>query len=206
MIRIAVVDDHPVVRAGLRAYLGDSPGLCVVAEASHGGEVVNLVRRVAVDVVILDLSMPGHGGLEALRAIKSRVPQVPVLVLSGFPAAMYSNTVKRLGASAYLNKACDPEDIVTAVKHLCASGIAPFRVPALPAAAVISTSPPHDQLNAREFQIFLRLAKGEAVASIAKNLSLSAATISVYTSHLRRKLLVRNQAEMTHYALTHGLL
>jgi two-component system, NarL family, invasion response regulator UvrY len=208
VIRIAIADDHPAVRAGLRACLCGDPDFEVVAEASNGCEVVDLVRRIPVDVVILDIAMPKQNGLEALRSIKARSPQIAVLVLSGYPATLYAETVLRLGASGYLDKTCDPEDIVAAVRRASESR-AVDELPVSPSASVDATcgdcSPQH-VLNPRELQIFLRLAKGETIASIAKSLFLSAATVSVYRSRLIRKLELKSNSEITRNAVKHGLL
>ena len=108
MIQIAIVDDHAIVRTGLRQFLGEQVDLRVAGEAANGREALELVRQTPVDVLLMDLSMPGQGGLEALQAIKARYPELPVLILSGFPASRYAPTLMSQGASGYLNKECDP--------------------------------------------------------------------------------------------------
>ena len=116
MIRVAIIDDHAIVRAGLRQYFSEQVDLTVVAEASSGREAIDIVRKGDVDVIVMDLSMPDQSGVDALAAIKARAPDLPVLILSGFPEEHYATTLLRQGASGYLNKECDPEEIVRAIR------------------------------------------------------------------------------------------
>ena len=116
MIRIAIVDDHAMVRAGLRQFFADQIDFSVVAEASNGREALDIVRKGEVDVIVMDISMPEHSGVDALAAIKARAPDLPVLILSGFAEEHYATTLLRQGASGYLNKDCDPEEIVKAIR------------------------------------------------------------------------------------------
>ena len=116
MIRIAIVDDHAMVRAGLRQFFADQSDFQVVAEASNGRQALDIVRKGEVDVILLDISMPEHSGVDALTAIKARAPDLPVLILSGFAEEHYATTLLRQGASGYLNKDCDPEEIVKAIR------------------------------------------------------------------------------------------
>ena len=116
MIRIAIIDDHAIVRAGLRQFFSEQVDLTVVAEAQNGREAVDIVRKGQVDVLVMDLSMPDQSGVDALAAIRARAPELPVLILSGFPEEHYATTLLRQGASGYLNKDCDPEEIVKAIR------------------------------------------------------------------------------------------
>jgi hypothetical protein len=118
MIRIAIVDDNAIIRAGLRQFFSEQADFSVVAEAVNGHEALAIVAKGEVDVLLLDLSMPDQSGVDALAEIKSLSPALPVLILSGFPEAHYANAMMRRGASAYLNKDCDPEDIVKAIRFL----------------------------------------------------------------------------------------
>ena len=164
MIKIAIVDDHALVRAGLRQYLAEQVDLQVVAEASNGREALDIVRKEQIDVLVMDLSMPQQSGVDALAAIRAREPELPILILSGFPEEHYATTLLRQGASGYLNKECDPEEIVTAIRT-----VARGRKYITPAVAELLASnlggnanrPLHEQLSEREFQVFLRLSKGE---------------------------------------------
>ncbi|WP_310386187.1 response regulator transcription factor, partial [Roseateles sp.] len=116
MIRIAIVDDHAIVRAGLRQFFADQIDFQVVAEAATGREAMEIVRKGDIDVILLDISMPDQSGVDALGAIRARAPDLPVLILSGFPESHYATTLLRQGASGYLNKDCDPEEIVRAIR------------------------------------------------------------------------------------------
>ena len=119
MIRIAIVDDHAIVRAGLRQFLSEQADFRITGEASNGRETLDIVRQKDVDVIVLDLSMPEQSGIELLAAIKAREPDLPVLILSGFPETHYATALLRQGAAGYLNKECDPEEIVTAIRTVC---------------------------------------------------------------------------------------
>ncbi len=127
MIRIAIVDDNAIIRAGLRQFFAEQADFSVAAEAINGHEALAVVAKGEIDVLLLDLSMPNQSGVDALAAIKALAPELPVLILSGFPVAHYASAMMRRGASAYLNKDCDPEDIVKAIRVLS-------RRPATPAA------------------------------------------------------------------------
>ena len=116
MIRIAIVDDHAIVRTGLRQFLSEEIGLTVVAEAANGRDALDIVRAGGVDVMVVDLSMPDQSGVEVLAAIKARAPDLPVLILSGFPEQHYATTMLKQGAAGYLNKDCDPEEIAKAIR------------------------------------------------------------------------------------------
>src|ERR1035437_580807 len=116
MIRIAIVDDHAMVRAGLRQFFSDQSDFQVVAEATNGRAAIDIVRQGEVDVIVMDISMPDFSGVDALLAIRARSPDLPVLILSGFPEEHYATTLMRQGASGYLNKDCDPEEIVKAIR------------------------------------------------------------------------------------------
>lgn len=209
MIQIAIVDDHTIVRTGLKQFLFEHVDLRVVGEASNGKEALDLVRRGDVDVILLDLSMPEHGGVDALAAIKAREPDLPVLILSGFPEAHYATTLLRQGASGYLNKECDPAEIVTAIRTVYRG-----RKYITPAVAELladgltgdQDKPPHEQLSEREFQVFLRLAKGETVGNIADHMSLSVKTVSTYRTRVMEKMKLASNSDLTYYALKNGLI
>ncbi|MEO8040551.1 MAG: response regulator transcription factor [Betaproteobacteria bacterium] len=209
MIRIAIVDDHAIVRAGLRQYLAEEADLKVTGEASNGREALDLVRQGDVDVLLMDLSMPQQSGVDALAAIRARAPDLPILILSGFPEAHYATTLLKQGASGYLNKECEPEEIIRAIRTV-------FRgrkyissaVAELLAAGVDPTAakPLHEQLSEREFQVFLRLAKGETIGHMAESLSLSVKTVSTYRTRVMEKMNLASNSDLTYYALKNGLI
>jgi len=209
MIRIGIVDDHVIVRTGLRQYLSEQIDLRVTGEAANGREALELVRRGDVDVLVMDLAMPEHGGVDALAAIRARAPKLPVLILSGFPEAHYASTLLRQGASGYLNKECDPQDIVDAIR-IVAQGrkyVSPAVAELL--AEGLGADPgklPHEQLSEREFQVFLRLAKGETVGHVADSMALSVKTVSTYRTRVMEKLRLASNSDLTYYALKNGLI
>jgi DNA-binding NarL/FixJ family response regulator len=209
MIKIAIVDDHAVVRAGLRQYLSEQVDLQVVAEAVNGREALDIVRKGQIDVLVMDLSMPEQSGVDALAAIRARAPELPVLILSGFPETHYATTLLRQGASGYLNKECDPEEILTAIRT-----VARGRKYITPAVAELladnlggnADKPLHEQLSEREFQVFLRLAKGETIGHMADSLSLSVKTVSTYRTRVMEKMKLESNSDLTYYALKNGLI
>lgn len=209
MIRIAIVDDHPMVRAGLRQFLADQTDFSVVAEAANGREALDIVRRGELDVILMDIAMPDHGGVDALAAIKARAPELPVLILSGFPEAHYATTLLRQGASGYLNKDCDPEDIVKAIRTVCRGrkyitpGVAEQLAEGLGRG---DDRPLHEHLSERELQVFLRLAAGETIGHLAESLSLSVKTVSTYRSRVMEKMQLASNSDLTYYALKNGLI
>lgn len=209
MIQIAIVDDHAIVRTGLRQFLGEQVDLRVTGEAANGREALELVRQTPVDVLLMDLSMPGQGGVEALQAIKARYPDLPVLILSGFPASRYAPTLMAQGASGYLNKECDPQEIVEAIRVVARGRrYLSAEVAQLLAERALDDGPqaPHESLSERELQVFLRLARGEAVGGIAEAMHLSVKTVSTYRTRVLTKLGLTSNSELTHYALRNGLI
>ncbi len=209
MIRVAIVDDHAIVRTGLRQFLSEHVDLRVTGEACNGLEALELARAGDVDVMLMDLSMPGQGGVDALGAIKARFPDLPVLILSGFAAAHYAIMLLRQGANGYLNKDCDPEEIVTAIRTVARGRryITPAVAELLADGAMGSGDQPlHASLSERELQVFLRLAQGETVGNIAESTFLSVKTVSTYRTRVLEKLKLQTNSELTYYALKNGLI
>jgi len=210
MIRVGIVDDHAIVRTGLRHFLAEHVDLRVTGEASNGSEALELARSGEIDVLLLDISMPNQGGVDALAAIKSRFPDLAVLILSGFPETHYAAPLLRQGASGYLNKECDPEEIVSAIR-IVARGrryISPAvaEVLADDVAAGAGDRLPHELLSERELQVFLRLANGETVGHLAEAMFLSVKTVSTYRSRVLGKLKLASNSDLTYYALKNGLI
>lgn len=208
MIRIAIVDDHAMVRAGLRQFFCDQPDFAVVAEAASGREAVDIVRKAEVDVILLDIAMPDQSGVDTLAAIKARAPDLPVLILSGFAESHYATTLLRLGASGYLNKHCDPEEIVRAIRTVCRGRRYISTAVAEQLADTLGggDQPPHEALSERELQVFLRLARGETIGQMAQSMSLSVKTVSTYRSRVMEKMKLASNSDLTYYALKAGLI
>ena len=210
MIRIGIVDDHAIVRSGLRQFLGENVDLRVTGEAANGREALELARGGEVDVILMDISMPDQSGVDALAAIKVRFPELPVLILSGFPETHYATTLLRRGASGYLNKECDPEEIANAIRTVARGSryISPA-VAEMMADTMVSGNtdkPLHEGLSERELQVFLRLAKGETVGEMAKAMFLSVKTVSTYRTRTLEKLKLETNSDLTYYALKNGLI
>ncbi|MEO8543206.1 MAG: response regulator transcription factor [Burkholderiaceae bacterium] len=209
MIRIGIVDDHAIVRQGLRRYLAEHVDMRVTGEANNGREALALARTGEVDVLLLDISMPDQGGVEALKSIRERFPDLPILILSGFPETHYATALLRQGANGYLNKDCDPQEIVNAI-HTVIRG-RKYISPAVAELLADNVSgagdqPAHAQLSERELQVFLRLAKGETIGNMAQGMFLSVKTVSTYRTRVLEKLKLSSNSDLTYYALTNGLI
>jgi two-component system, NarL family, invasion response regulator UvrY len=209
MIKIAIVDDHAVVRSGLRQFFADQIDFVVVAEAANGRDAMEIARNIELDVLLMDISMPDQSGIDALIAIKARWPELPVLILSGFPEEHYATTLLRQGASGYLNKDCDPEEIVKAIrtvsrgrKYITAS-IAERLADGLTGN---NDKLPHEHLSERELQVFLRLARGETIGNMAVSMSLSVKTVSTYRTRVMEKMNLESNSDLTYYALKNVLI
>jgi DNA-binding NarL/FixJ family response regulator len=209
MIRIAIIDDHAMVRAGLRQFFSDQSDFQVVAEATNGRAAIDIVRKGEVDVMVMDISMPESSGVDALLAIRARAPDLPILILSGFPEEYYATTLLRQGASGYLNKDCDPEEIVKAIRTVhrgrkyISAAMAERLADGLSGAG---DKPLHEQLSERELQVFLRLAKGETIGHMAVSMSLSVKTVSTYRTRVMEKMQLASNSDLTYYALKNGLI
>jgi DNA-binding NarL/FixJ family response regulator len=210
MIRIGIVDDHAIVRSGLRQFLGEEVDLRVTGEAGNGRDALELVRGGDIDVLLMDISMPDQSGVDALSAIKARFPDLPVLILSGFPETHYATALLRQGASGYLNKECDPEEIANAIRTVSRGRryISPVVAELLAdgVAGGATDRPLHESLSERELQVFLRLAKGETVGDMAKAMFLSVKTVSTYRSRVLEKIKLETNSDLTYYALKNGLI
>jgi DNA-binding NarL/FixJ family response regulator len=209
IVKVAIVDDHAIVRAGLRQFLSEMVDLRVVGEAASGREAIDLVRNTEIDVLIMDLSMPGQSGIDALAMIRAKAPDVGILILSGYPEEQYAVNLIRQGASGYLNKECEPMEIVNAIRT-----IALGRRYISPSVAELIAqqlnrkegTAAHDLLSEREFQVFLKLAKGETAGEIAQALSLSVKTVSTYRTRLMEKMGLQSNSDLTYYALKNKLI
>ena len=209
MIQVGIVDDHAIVRSGLRQFLSDHVDVRVVGEAANGREAIDLVRNTEVDVLIMDLSMPGQSGLDALAMLRAKSPDTGILILSGYPEEHYAMNLIRQGASGYLNKECEPSEILEAIRTIALGRRYITPVVAELLAQQLSRKddvPAHEQLSEREFQVFLKLAKGATAGEIAETLSLSVKTVSTYRTRLMEKMALSSNSDLTYYALKNGLI
>jgi DNA-binding NarL/FixJ family response regulator len=187
----------------------DHVDLQVAGEAASGREAIDLVRTTEIDVLVMDLSMPGQSGIDALAMIRAKAPDTSILILSAYPEEQYAVHLIRQGASGYLNKECDPIEIVNAIRTIALGRR--YITPAVAELLASQLDPkdnaaPHEQLSEREFQVFLKLAKGETAGDIAKTLSLSVKTISTYRTRLMEKMNLSSNSDLTYYALKHKLI
>lgn len=209
MIQVAIVDDHQIVRTGFRELLSEDSKISIAFEAASGDEALDKLRTAQCDVLLLDISLPGKSGVDVLRTVRQRHPDIKVLILSGFPEESYALAMIRNGASGYLCKDCDREELLRAI-HMVSAGrryVSPRTAELL--ADELSgerSGVLHEALSDRELQVFLRLARGESVSDIAGQLHLSVKTISTYRSRVTEKLNVASNAELATYALRHGLI
>ncbi len=209
MTRVAIVDDHAVLRAGLRRFLNDHDDFRVVACCASAREALELLREDAVDVLVLDVAMPGQSGIDALRAIRSRSPTLPVLIYSALPSEHYALPLLRLGADGYLNKGCEPQEVVAAIRHLACGKRYVNGDQAEQLAADLGSGDPgplHSQLNAREFEIFLGLAKGQTLTELSRSMALSVKSVSTYRMRVLEKLGLLTNSQLTYYAVKNRLL
>lgn len=209
MTRIVLVDDHEIVRRGIRGILVEHPGFQVVGEAGDYGELRRILKAHAADVVVMDIGLPGKSGIEIVQLLAADHPAIRVLMLSIYPEDQYGLRALKSGAAGYLNKASAPEELVKAVE-IVASGrkyVSPALAQALVDNLTGETSErPHEKLSNREYQTLCLMAKGKRLADIAEALALSPKTVSVYRARILEKMGLENNAELTHYALKHKLV
>lgn len=205
-VRVMIVDDHRIVREGLKQVLADHDGIVVVAEAAHGGQALQWLRAAqgGVDVVLLDIALPGRDGLEVLGQIRAEFAGLPVIMLSTYPDRQFAVRCIRVGAAGYLNKSADPDDIVAALRKVASGGrcLTPAVADLLAnAVSEVSARAPHEGLSQREDQVFRLLAQGQSVGQIAAALSLSSNTVSTYRARILEKTGLRNDVELALYAV-----
>jgi DNA-binding NarL/FixJ family response regulator len=206
---ILIADDHPLVRQGLRQVLEAHDGLRVVGEAKDGDDAMALAGRLEWDVAVVDYNMPGKSGVELVKELRRRHPERPVLVLSMYPEDRYALRLLKAGAAGYLNKESAPEELVGALHKVAAGGryvSAALGEKLALAMAGDGEEPAYEKLSDREYQIMWLLASGKTVGDIARQLFLSANTVSTYRARILKKLEVRNNAELMRYAIRHQLV
>lgn len=209
MIKILLADDHAVVRQGLRQILSEIPEVSQVGEAPTGEEALMLVRAEHWDVLVLDMSMPGRGGLDVLKDVRRERPATKVLVLSMHPEDQFAVRMLKAGASGYLTKETAPSELVIAVRKIMTGGkyISGTLAEKLAFDMDRDTDKPlHEALSDREFQVLRMMAVGQSVQQIADELMLSAKTISTYRARILEKLNLSSNAEMIHYAIQNRLI
>lgn len=210
MIRVLVVDDHTIFRSGLRKLLSDEADMRVADEARDVGEMLTKLRGAPFEVVLLDVSMTGRSGLEAMPSLRAEFPKMPVLLLSMYPAEQYAVVALRAGASGYLTKDAEAEELIHAIREVAAgrrylSSIAAQRL-LLQTASADDDQPPHHKLSAREHQVMLMIAQGISLTDIGKKMFISVKTVSSSRTRILRKLGVESNAELVMYAIRHKIV
>ena len=208
-VRVLLGDDHKIVREGLKMVLADDPAVQVVAEADTGPGVLDAVQRLkgpqGIDVVLLDIAMPGMDGLDVLQILRRDWPGLPVLMLSTYPENQYAVRCIQLGASGYLNKSTDPDDLMAALRRVAAGGMHVTPATAEALARLVSpgrTKSGIEQLSHREHQVYLLLTQGHTVSEIGAQLSLASNTVSTYRARILEKTGTKNDVELALYAQT----
>jgi DNA-binding NarL/FixJ family response regulator len=209
MIRVLIVDDHAIVRRGLRALLSHEFHGAAFGEASDAGQALEQLRKEEWDVALLDINLPGKSGLDLLKELKAEWPRLPVLVLSAHSEDQFAVRVLKAGAEGYMTKDTVLEELAKAVSKILAGGR--YVSPALAEKLALGvrrdlTRTPHETLSDREYEVMSRIASGKTVTEIAEELSLSAKTISTYRARVLEKLGVKNSAEIVQYAIRNGLV
>jgi two-component system, NarL family, invasion response regulator UvrY len=209
MMRALIVDDHAIVRRGLRALLSDEFHGAALGEASDAWRALEQLRNEEWDVVLLDLVLPGKSGLDLLKELKAEWPRLPVLVLSARPEDEFAVRVLKAGAEGYMTKESASEELTRAIRKILAGGRYVSSALAEKLALGVRRDPtrmPHETLSDREYEVMSRIASGKTVTEIAGELSLSPKTISTYRARVLEKLGARNSAEIVQYAIRNGLV
>ncbi|MDD2671711.1 MAG: response regulator transcription factor [Syntrophales bacterium] len=209
MIKILIADDHPIVRQGLKQILAEESDMGEFGEAQNSQEVMDLIRKKEWDIVILDITMPGRGGLEILKEIRSERPKLPVLILSIHPEDQYAVRALKAGAAGYMTKESAPDDLIKAIRKVLKGG--KYISPTLAESLALflerdDRKSPHEKLSDREYQVMCMIAEGKKVKEIADTLALSVKTISTYRARILEKMRMRSNADLIHYAIQNKLI
>lgn len=208
-MKILIADDHAVVRKGLKQILADAADIASIDEAGSGQEALKKVRENNYNIVLLDISMPGMGGVDVLKQLKIEKPNLPVLILTMHSEDQYAVRILKAGASGYLTKESAPDELISAIQKVSQGGryISPYLAEKL-ACDLNSTAmqPLHERLSDREYQIMTMLASGRSTKEIAAELSLGMPTVSTYRFRILQKMNLKNNAELVNYVITNNLL
>ena len=208
-MKILIADDHEIVRKGLQELLAQGLPEATFCEAKNAEQVLARVENDSWDLLILDITLPGRSGLDALKDVKLRQPELPILVLSMHPETQYGKRVLKAGASGYMNKDSAPEELINAIRKVLSGGR--YVSPVLAEKLALDLAPgaeklPHERLSDREIEVLRMLASGKSVSQIADILHLSVTTVSTYRARILEKLNMTTTAELMHYALSGGLI
>ncbi|WP_297211467.1 MULTISPECIES: response regulator [Thermodesulfovibrio] len=208
-IKVMIIDDHTLFRKGLREILLDFPFIEECKEARSGKEALEILSQEKFDILFLDIAMPDMDGIETLKLIKNRDYQTKILMLSMYPEEQYAIRALKCGASGYITKSADPEELMRAIEKIIAGG---KYVPEAFSEKVLhyidksEALSPHEMLSERELQVFMMIARGKSLVEISRELSISIKTVSTYRARILEKLNLQNNAEIINYAIRHGLI
>jgi len=209
MLRIIIADDHAVVRQGLKQIVAETSDMVVAGEAGSGQELLDKIKVKDYDVVVLDITMPIRNGMDVLKQLRSERPRLPVLILSIHSEEQYASRALRAGASGYLTKESAPDELVAAIRKVSSGGKYVSSSVAEKLAFELEAGreqTPHEKLSDREYQVMCMIASGKTVMEIAEELLLSEKTISTYRSRILEKMKMKNNAELTYYAIKNQLV
>jgi len=208
MIKVIIVDDHPVIRRGLKQIIGDEPDMEVIGEAENARECFSLVRKTDCSLIVLDINLPDRSGFDVLIQLKSEKPNLPILILSVHPENKFASRLVKAGASGYLIKESAPAELVKAIRKVNSGGkyVSASLAEKLISQDVASEKPSHESLSNREFQILCMIAQGKSLKSIAEKLCVSEKTVSTYRSRVMEKMKMSTNSDLTRYASEHHLV
>jgi DNA-binding NarL/FixJ family response regulator len=209
MTRIVIADDHTIVREGLKQVLAAAGDLSVIAEAQNGAEVLQRVRELEFDVLLLDMSMPGKSGIELIKQVHAEKPKLRILVLSMHEEEQYAVRALKAGAAGYLTKESASAQLVAAIRKVAAGGAyitAAVAEQFALGAMANNSGPPHAALSDREYQVFEMLVAGKTITDIAERLNLSVKTVSTHKARILQKMNMTNPAELIRYAINNRLV
>lgn len=209
MIHVLIADDHSIVREGIKSLLSNVPDILVAAEACNSSEVFEKIQNAAIDLVILDITMPGQSGLEVLKELKADNPKLPVLILSMHPEEQYGMRVLMAGADGYLTKEAAPEELLSAIRKITKGG--KYITPSLAERLAKNLNRKgrdqgYQALSDREYEVLSGISRGKTISEIADELYLSVSTVSTYRKRVLEKLNLHTNADLTYYAIKHELI
>lgn len=209
MIKIIIADDHPIVRKGIREIIEETKDITVESEASNGNELLNKIKTKNVDIILLDISMPGKSGIEILKQIKQEYPKIFILILSMYPEEQYAIRALKAGAAGYVTKDTAPEELINAIYKIYKGGKYISANLAEKLACELEDNfekPLHERLSDREYEIMCMIAKGRSLTQIAGELFLSIKTVSTYRARILEKMKLKTNSELTRYAIENNLI
>jgi len=209
MIRIMIVDDHPIVRSGLKNIIADEEDMEIICEASTGNQAMEMVHHNSPDLIILDISLPDINGFELLPQLRSSFPDIPVLMLSVMSEDLYASKTLKAGAAGFINKESAPEELITAIRKIISEGH--YLSPQFAERIALdfkgkAAKAPHERLSSREFQVLILIAGGMSLGEIASHLSLNVKTISTFRYRILQKMHVKSNVDLVKYCMNNGLL